>query len=718
MLDCAVIDDQNAETEFAALYSSFKQQIGEWVVEVPISRVVSGISDNANGAVKVSHLFGAFKKQAYASLPDLEKNALSVNERRLWQQWDALKCEMHKFALASQHYVGGARDKRSPEDRSKRAEANPDKSAMVHGRVESEVQMRLSAMPSMIQFFEHIGGWASANNAPPAESTGVVALSDCMAMLRWGFNKLQQRQRRRHLRIEELVSVSNALYALSKLFSGSGDHKRYYLNESDLLKGFIEEMGRTHPDRIPAFKGSRMHWLLEAAVAVNNNSEDLLRYLHELRRCTQKPNKLVACAFEALSDGPVLAAIAARAICFVEVISIAIFAHKHLAGRHYTRRVNDCIIDILNAASCTGSIPKLAVANALKEIEPDWTDRIDAFIKAGALRCIRVYEAAAKHKHHHLYAKPGYAAMAAVLTKHLDRDCVDDEDLKDAFVTSCQLESFFAVLDDVNRASNFISITENRGQAMAIKSHTFVTADERLRQEVLRRKKMKLPKMTEEEALTHLEEEPLAGWCTLTEEEKEYLYLMVEKTWYHDCRITPKQQVRSQKRKRLERKIEQKNEKEALDSGKRTQYATYQAIPVYQSMPALDHELESMFQAATDVPPRPRYSTALKTAIVREQLNIRKWVYGRKFREGFLDSGTNDGDLRKLVKLKEALGSIMDEEAIVPPVACPPLIRSEYEVGPNPTAFRLSLDAERNQITRDLELKFVNNHPGGVFKGP
>ncbi len=62
---------------------------------------------------------------------------------------------------------------------------------------------------------------------------------------------------------------------------------------------------------------------------------------------------------------------------------------------------------------------------------------------------------------------------------------------------------------------------------------------------------------------------------------------------------------------------------------------------------------------------------------------------------------TNDGDLRKLVKLKQALASIVDEEAIVPPVVCPTLIRSEYDVGPNPTAFRLSLDAERNQITRD-----------------
>jgi hypothetical protein len=53
MLDCSVIDDQQAETEFQAMLDSFKVEIGEWVVEVPIQRIVSGISDNAKGAVKV-----------------------------------------------------------------------------------------------------------------------------------------------------------------------------------------------------------------------------------------------------------------------------------------------------------------------------------------------------------------------------------------------------------------------------------------------------------------------------------------------------------------------------------------------------------------------------------------------------------------------------------------------------------------------------------------
>ncbi len=57
-------------------------------------------------------------------------------------------------------------------------------------------------------------------------------------------------------------------------------------------------------------------------------AEDYLGYLHQLRVCSQKPNKLVTCAFLALSDEPTLTAIAARAIAYLEVISISIFVRK------------------------------------------------------------------------------------------------------------------------------------------------------------------------------------------------------------------------------------------------------------------------------------------------------------------------------------------------------------------------------------------------------
>ena len=124
-----------------------------------------------------------------------------------------------------------------------------------------------------------------------------------------------------------------------------------------------------------------------------------------------------------------------------------------------------------------------------------------------------------------------------------------------------------------------------------------------------------------------------------------------------------------------------------------------------------------MYPEARDVPARPMYSTALKTNIVREQLNVRKWVYGRKFPVGFLDSGSNDSNNAKLQKLKSTLKGIMQEEVIKPPVKKPPLIRTECEIGPNPTAFRMSLGAERNQITTALEAEFIKKHPGGIWQG-
>jgi hypothetical protein len=187
-----------------------------------------------------------------------------------------------------------------------------------------------------------------------------------------------------------------------------------------------------------------------------------------------------------------------------------------------------------------------------------------------------------------------------------------EEHLLNAFVTSCQLESFFAVIDDVNRASNFISVTENRGQAMAIKSHTFMTAEERLRQEVRRRKKCKEAPMTREEAEAYLDLEPLAGWCTLTEEEKEYLYIQCEKTWYHDCRVTPKLQVADQHTKSLGKKRKRKEDKETTDAAKRTRFAAFENVPIYTNPQELETVLSEMYPPARDAQPLPKYSISMK----------------------------------------------------------------------------------------------------------
>ena len=146
----------------------------------------------------------------------------------------------------------------------------------------------------------------------------------------------------------------------------------------------------------------------------------------------------------------------------------------------------------MDTAAVSGVIATDELVSRLKIIEPDWGPRLDRFwsdTEPTRNRTIAASEKFAEQIPH--YARPACKSFAACLRKHLDRDCMGEEHLLNAFVTSCQLESFFAVIDDVNRASNFISVTENRGQAMAIKSHTFMTAEERLRQEVRRRKSAK-----------------------------------------------------------------------------------------------------------------------------------------------------------------------------------------------------------------------------------
>ena len=225
----------------------------------------------------------------------------------------------------------------------------------------------------------------------------------------------------------------------------------------------------------------------------------------------------------------------------------------------------------MDAATVSGVIAADDLVSRLKIIEPDWGPRLEKFwsdTEPTRSRTIAASEQFAEQIPH--YGRPACKSFATSLQKHLDRHCMGGEHLLNAFVTSCQLESFFAVIDYVNRTSNFISVTENRGQAMAIKSHTFMTADERLRQEVRRRKKCKEEPMTREEAEAYLELEPLAGWCTPTEEEKEYLYIQRKKTWYHDCRVLPKLQVAAQHKRSLSKKRKRKEEKETTDAAKRT----------------------------------------------------------------------------------------------------------------------------------------------------
>jgi hypothetical protein len=262
---------------------------------------------------------------------------------------------------------------------------------------------------------------------------------------------------------------------------------------------------------------------------------------------------------------------------------------------------------------------------------------------------------------------------------------------------------------------------------MAIKSHTFMTAEERLRQEIRRRKKCIEGPMTREEAEAYLELEPLAGWCTLTEEEKEHLYTQCEKTWCHDCRVAPKLQVAAQHKKSLFKKRKRKEEKETTGSAKRTRFAAFENVPIYKTPLELEAVPSEMCPPARDAQPLPKYSISMKvqslmrchfhchiffppavspllrtfllassvrpfshtpssrlfkqTQIVAQQLNARKHLYGVSFPIGFLMSDKNDSSPTKLAALTKKLHEEMEKEARVPLVLRPPTHSCRVHVG-------------------------------------
>ena len=103
--------------------------------------------------------------------------------------------------------------------------------------------------------------------------------------------------------------------------------------------------------------------------------------------------------------------------------------------------------------------------------------------------------------------------------------------MRDGFVSSCFMESFFGVLRNAHTASSKVQVTNICGVAAAIKSGKFLTQSERLRAEQKRRKQCHLPPMTQSECAAVTEEDPLAGWHALDDETKEYLYRASRGKW-------------------------------------------------------------------------------------------------------------------------------------------------------------------------------------------
>ncbi len=263
-----------------------------------------------------------------------------------------------------------------------------------------------------------------------------------------------------------MQAVSSVAYSVSKLFGTRGKLKDHHLNDEDILQEFRESKGMQKLMDMPSFQGSRMNWLVKVACTIVANHEVYLDYLHRLRYCTIKPNKLVMTAYEGLSDHTVLAALAARAIYCVEVSEVSVFFCKVLATRWELSEFYDLVILSLQSFCLKGEL-----AASLLRTFPEFSQKIDAYVVSQADKIKAVYKAAKAFDDQwpHFMARACLAVLSCVM-EHRDACVKGDPLMTTGFVTSCYIELFFGVLKDAHIATGKGRITNMTGVGAGIKT--------------------------------------------------------------------------------------------------------------------------------------------------------------------------------------------------------------------------------------------------------
>ena len=295
------------------------------------------------------------------------------------------------------------------------------------------------------------------------------------------------------------------------------------------MEQFLKEGGHVLHAVFLAFKGSRFNWHLTAGKAFLLNHAWLLTFMHTLMVCVDKPNRLVLAVFDILSNRYCMAALAARCILDVELISPMQFALKGLATRWEQRAIYDAAIDTLLLG-----LPRGAFISSVRELAPEgdvyWQSKVDSWVQSQADLVSKV------HAHSEPYAKlwpcfhkQGLPHMIEALKAYMDPSDQGDEEMKLAPTSTCLVEGGFGCVKDINVVSRNCDIWNNWGQALCTMSGFYLTAGERLSRERAHRKSQHLPKMSMEDEVDFLNQDYMLGVEVMTNVEEELLYKMAHR---------------------------------------------------------------------------------------------------------------------------------------------------------------------------------------------
>ena len=312
------IANQDATTERDSFINALAISLGddpELQANVSLLKVRSMASDHASGAQKTSALVGEAKLQLHASLTDIHKSALSIKGAELALAFDCTTCQNHLLNLLTTAWVGKACARNG----------DPDKAIAAHGKHESKVQFCIIAAAVISTHIDIAEGrrclhtFCGKNSLPRAAQ--IVLLKYAFQKMHWKWHSCRKNVDPKPYTADDVCAISEVLYAAAKLFGHTGDFASYYLNEGRILKAWGRTNRCEQKAMWKAFKSSRMNWNVECAAVLLQNAETCLPFLHQLRVCTKKPNKLVMKVWYGLSCRFTMAAFAARTIFFLEIIN-------------------------------------------------------------------------------------------------------------------------------------------------------------------------------------------------------------------------------------------------------------------------------------------------------------------------------------------------------------------------------------------------------------
>jgi hypothetical protein len=406
VLDLDVLTGGKADTEFQSMVKSLEIDLGpRLIAKLPMLTCASVITDHANTAHLGAEMWVKEKQDRWELVPAGEKAKTTPAATKLAEKCNIRKCGQHLINVLSSNYLG---TKQKPRFK----DGNPDEMAMTHGKREFTVLSRLCGVGVLGRHFEVAEGRAvavalrgkpplppslgKAENAPPLHYSKAEERVLCRWEFQWmshHWHKCPRNKDPKPFGASTIPSISNGLYAGSKLLSNRGDHSFYHLNTCTVLEEWMRQNGHVLLAVFLAFKGSRFNWHLKACPAFLLNYEVLLTFMHTLLAAADDPNRLVVAVFDFLSNKYCMAGLAARCVVSVEVIDVMTFAFKALGTRWEQHTICQLVAQQLRKG-----LPRRGLVDALLELAPDhipdWKTKLEKWADSQEEFWDRVYKGA------------------------------------------------------------------------------------------------------------------------------------------------------------------------------------------------------------------------------------------------------------------------------------------------------------------------------------